>query len=255
MGDIGRVEITKVVIKNKNYIITTSNNESYEFCEDDVVFFHLLQGKCFTAFEWGTILKRQKSSIAYQLAIHYIDFKPRSEKEVRTYLDKKGLENLDINIIIERLKAIHYIDDDRLSKLLVEQYSRNNLGVKKIEHKLKTIGLDSYSGKYLLLIQQSDQLKSAEIVGNKYLKTKTDIPLKKQKICVMDKLLREGFCSFVIEQILPILNYNETSIELLFSRIEKYVHKGYEGRKLIEKLLADGFEYSDIMNNVSILDK
>ena len=78
----------------------------------------------------------QKQNIsAFDAAAKYLALSPRSEKEVRDRLYKKGYHKAEVEDAISRAKGYGYIDDARYAADFAEYYGAK-LGKKKLEYKL-----------------------------------------------------------------------------------------------------------------------
>ena len=74
---------------------------------------------------------------AFDAAAKYLSLSPRSEKEVRERLYKKGYHKAEVEDAIARAKEYGYIDDVRYVADFAEYYGAK-LGRKKLEYKLVT---------------------------------------------------------------------------------------------------------------------
>ncbi|MBI5358118.1 RecX family transcriptional regulator [Candidatus Amesbacteria bacterium] len=72
-------------------------------------------------------MKNKKSPL--ENAFHYLSFRSRSEKEMRDYLKKK--EILEIDETIEKLKELDFINDNKFIQEFVDSRSKNKPKGKK----------------------------------------------------------------------------------------------------------------------------
>ena len=56
--------------------------------------------------------KSKAYTSAFDVALNYITFKDRTEKEIHTKLKEKGYSNLDIDETIDKLKEYGYINEE-----------------------------------------------------------------------------------------------------------------------------------------------
>src|SRR3989344_3846133 len=105
-------------------------------------------------------------------SFRYLSFRPRSEKEVRDYLQKKKASPEIIETIIAKLKDKKFINDQKFAKWFIEQRSRIKPKGQRliiIELKQKGISKDVIDA----VIQnsefkiQNDREKAREIVERK----------------------------------------------------------------------------------------
>lgn len=60
----------------------------------------------------------------YNLALHFLTFRPRSEKEIRDYLIKKNASETIIDKVVIQLKASKFLDDIVFAKLWIQQRNK-----------------------------------------------------------------------------------------------------------------------------------
>ena len=58
--------------------------------------------------------------VAYQIALRFLSYRPRTAAEIRTQLEKKGISENDCEFVLERLKNSGLIDDARFADMWVE---------------------------------------------------------------------------------------------------------------------------------------
>ncbi|MFP4194570.1 MAG: regulatory protein RecX [Desulfobacterales bacterium] len=65
------------------------------------------------------------SQYAFSRALHFLKYRPRSRKEVRDYLEKKGFSEAGIADTLKKLERYRYIDDEQFARLWIENRCRN----------------------------------------------------------------------------------------------------------------------------------
>ncbi|MBA4376459.1 MAG: RecX family transcriptional regulator [Anaerolinea sp.] len=77
----------------------------------------------------GDLLSEEKISslknsdtteVAFQKALHLLDYHPRTEKEIRQRLTQKGFELDEIEIVITRLRNANLVQDQQFARMWVE---------------------------------------------------------------------------------------------------------------------------------------
>lgn len=63
---------------------------------------------------------------ALQISLRYLSYRPRSIKEMRTYLEKKEIEPDIISQIIDSLMNEKYLDDEAFAEMFASGRVRNN---------------------------------------------------------------------------------------------------------------------------------
>ncbi len=78
----------------------------------------------------------------YSKALHFLSFRPRSEKELRDYLKKKNADDLIIRKIINSLIENKFLDDKEFAKWFIEQRTTfKPKAVRIIKSELKRKGI------------------------------------------------------------------------------------------------------------------
>jgi regulatory protein len=68
----------------------------------------------------NTLIESDTSEVAYQKATRFLDYRPRTEKEIRQRLNQKGFRSLEIDQVIQRLKRANLVQDEQFAKMWVE---------------------------------------------------------------------------------------------------------------------------------------
>ncbi len=205
----------------------------------------------------------------FDLALRYLSYRDRTEKEMRDYLEKRGVRHEAVETVIAKLKDYHYIDDERLLRRLCEQNATGKrLGRRRLKGDLKQKGFDeSLTGLIDTLIDDETEhaclsyhFKQAE---KRYAQ---DAPAKRrQKMTAY--LTHRGFGYEAISPFFDRMADNDRAEshatdpdddKLLFY-FEKYYRmqskKGYSGRELqmrISRNLAQrGYDYDVIREMVN----
>lgn len=202
------MQITQLqqAVKNENRVNLFLDGEFWiGIDKNQLLEFSIIKGKVIDENEKLIIEKASKNNLLKNRILRFISIRPRSQKEVEEYLQRKRFQSEDYSKIIEDLKKMNLISDldfsiwftkARLnSKKYGENYILNELiskGVKKsiaIEAMASVINDDT----------KNDIEESALSLARKFEKSikSTDEYNKRNKI--IQKLLRRGF-SFQIAQ-------------------------------------------------------
>ena len=196
--------VKKIVLKNKAYLVYFNDEEAIILNEDQIVEHRIIVGSIFTKNDYQKIKKSAQITKYYNKTLHYIDFKPRTKKEVEDYLAKCELNKSDIDKIIKKLITIKYLDDERYAKSYVSEGMRKGKGRNYLFQQLQNKGLDKKMIEtsleaYELVDERANALKMA----TKMLNIVKKYPLKKQQILITNHLLQDGFNYDIIND-LPI---------------------------------------------------
>jgi regulatory protein len=151
---------------------------------------------------------------ALDLGFFYLRFRPRSEKEMRDYLLKKG-ETFDfgepeIDRAMERLKELKFIGDPAFVAWYVEQRSKAKpKGVYALKRELGMKGIaretiDTYFGN-----TEIDEERSADEVLRRKWRTYTGLDPKKRFERAAGFLMRRGFSFDVAKKTIARIEHGE----------------------------------------------
>jgi regulatory protein len=79
---------------------------------------------------------------AYERALNFLSYRPRSEAEVRRNLSKKGIEEAVVEAVVDRLVRAGLLDDQEFARYWVENRLRfRPRGVRALRHELREKGV------------------------------------------------------------------------------------------------------------------
>ncbi len=106
---------------------------------------------------------------AFEKSAKYLGIRPRTAREIKTYLAGKGYSDKVVQRTSDKLTEYGYIDDKDYCRLYVEFYKAKS-GVKKLESELRQKGIsDDIINEALSEID--DQTESALRLAEKYLRS------------------------------------------------------------------------------------
>lgn len=141
------------------------------------------------------ILIEEDKTKAYNYAISVLSRSPKSEKELRLKITQKGYDVDLANIIIDKLKANKYIDDEDYSdRFIHDKINISKYGRRKIKDALYHKGIDrQIIDEKLSLISMDDEIKRAYNLGEKKLKSMSNIEDTKKYVKLSNFLIGKGF--------------------------------------------------------------
>lgn len=83
----------------------------------------LQPGRRLAQKEIDKLVAEDEHEVAFQKALHYIGYRPRSEKEVSKSLIDKGFSESVVTTTLERLKEKAYVDDLEFARLWIDNRS------------------------------------------------------------------------------------------------------------------------------------
>ena len=248
MVEVSEYKVIKIEKKGKKYLVYFDNyDKEIILNEDKIIEYRIIPNTIYSKKDFNKIKKSETEIKYYEKVINYINFKPRTKKEVSEYLKNLEATDSQIKALIKKLESIAYIDDKRYTESFVSEYIRKKKGSKYIEHTLEQKGIEKdLIFKYLENYSKEKEFENATEVANKYAKTITKNPIKKQKNQITNKLISEGYPYDVVNRILYNIELLDESKDLLEKEYFKLKNKEEDKNKIIQKLLVKGFDYSDI---------
>ncbi|WP_342429931.1 recombination regulator RecX [Neobacillus sp. FSL H8-0543] len=150
--------ITKITTQKKNQdrfnvFMDYGKGEEYAFSVDSEVLikFQLKKGMELDDLSYLEVQYQDDIRKAYNLAIHYLARRMRSEKEIRDYLVQKEKEEPVINEVIHKLLSHKYINDEEYALSYVRtQINASDKGPDVIRMELKERGINELASQMAL---------------------------------------------------------------------------------------------------------
>ncbi|MDD3392571.1 MAG: RecX family transcriptional regulator [Bacilli bacterium] len=248
------MKITKIKqVSNQKYHLVLDDSEKITTNEDVILINHLLYQKNVNE---ELLNKIQIETAYYNLfykTINYINVRLRSEKEVMVYLDKNRATIEEKNQIIDKLKQLGLIDEERFAKAYFnDKIYLSSYGPYKIKEELLSHNIDSS------IVENLTQTMPYEEIYSKLEKMiiKKINSNKNQSNYLLNKKLIIYFINLGYDKdmIVDILSNNQVSDENIivteYNKIYTKLSKKYQGTKLNslirQKLYQKGFTYNQI---------
>ncbi len=244
------MKILKYRKKRGNIYELELDKGCYELFDDIIIKYELLLKKEIDESWFNNVLKENNLFKAYYEALKLIDIKMRSEKELRTLLNKKYIDK-EMEYALDRLKEEGYLRRD----IYIDAYIHDALNLKvmgeiKIRHELEELGfqgkeIDKYLDKVDREIYREKIRKYIEkkLKGNKSSE-------KEFKRKVLNELVNKGFLNEDINLILDKVKIsdNEEEITKIVQKLYKKYIKKYDLSMTKYKIKAYLYSkgYSDI---------
>jgi regulatory protein len=164
----------------------------YAFSLQKILAAELVRDQELTAQEIAELRARDLAERAYERSLRYLSYRPRSEQEMRRYLENKDVEPDVITQVIDRLRRMRLIDDAAFAEFWVE--NRENFrprGAWALRGELRQKGVpsDLIEGALSDLDEESAALRASEQVVRRYARLDHDTFLRR----FMGYLQRRGF--------------------------------------------------------------
>ncbi len=146
----------------------------------------------------------------YNLSLRYLSYRPRSEKEIKDYLEKKSTNTpaLTQEIIVQiigKLKEYNFLNDLDFAKFWVEQRTKfKKKPIRVIEYELSQKGIDQDLIEEVLSKFDAKDLdfENAKKLADKKMDFYRGLPEDKRREKVMSYLLRKGFNYEIVKKAL-----------------------------------------------------
>lgn len=113
--------ITALVVQQRNrYRANVYLDGEFAFGLSDILAAELRVGQELSAEDVEALQQRDTLEVAYNRALNFLSFRPRSEQEMRQYLEKRGLEAPAIDAVLARLRRAGFLDDRAFARYWVE---------------------------------------------------------------------------------------------------------------------------------------
>jgi len=263
--------ITKITTQKKNkerynIFLDEGKGEQYAFSVDEAVLvkFQLKKGMELDEFSITEIHYEDDIRKAYNLALHYLTRRIRSESEVRAYLGEKEIDEPIIQEAIIKLYEYQFLNDEQYAIAYVRtQMNTTDKGTVLIRSELKERGIsENYIALALKEYPYDLQLEKAKILCEKAAQKNQKDSERVLKTKLEQKLIRKGFSFDIITNAIESTNLERTEdgMEALRYQAEKlqrkYVNEtgyAYE-QKMKSALYRKGFSLEQIEAYLKNLD-
>ena len=244
-------------LKNNNYTLTTESGRRISVSEDTLVRHRLLKGAEITDEALTEIEKEAELEIGYQIALAYLSYQLRSEKEIKDQLRKKEISQEGINYVIDKLKELSLLDD----LVFAESYVRTVMktqdkGPGQIKQSLIKKGIPGdIIEKALELFTFDTQETAANQLAEKALRRYRSNSHKEQVQKVRQHLFTKGYDGDVIDVVMSNLEVEKdedeewtllvTQGDKLWRRHER-LDRSKRNQKIKQSLFQKGFDFDEI---------
>lgn len=257
-------KVINLAKKGKNYQISIKDDlKEFNFVvsEDLIIEYRLLVGKELDQKQYNSLINAINKDAYYQKVLKYALFKPRTKKEIFTYLDKLKIE--DYGYYLNKLEKLKLIDDALYAEnYITDAINLKKIGPRKITEDLRIKGIKSeLIDNFLVKFKPENHQSNIVYWLDKKLKTLTNKPYYQTHKMLINFLVNKGFD---YEDVTSIVNQYQSQIknsinedQIIVKEI-KYLSSKYQKKDLkvslnqylINKLLAKGYQYSVIKKHL-----
>jgi len=146
-------------------------NGRFAFGVPEIVAARLKVGQSLSDAEIEALQEHGSVEEAYNRALDYLSYRPRSQAEIVTYLQRHDVPDVQAEEVVERLKAAGLVDDEAFAQFWVEnreqfrprgpralryELQRKGIGQEAIDQALE--GVDPFAGAYQAAAKKARQL-------------------------------------------------------------------------------------------------
>jgi regulatory protein len=146
-----------------------------------------------------------------KIAFSFLNYKPRTEKEIRKKLKEKKISETSIEKVIVILKNLKYLDDSKYARMyLEEKLAHNPKGKRVIAMKLAEKGINKEVIKSVIDTEYNEdtETKKAKELLTKYIKkVRAKSEMDKKQKCYR-YLLSRGFDYEIVKEVCKVENSN-----------------------------------------------
>ena len=160
----------------------------------------LSKGQSLTDSEVEQLADARRFQRAYDLALRYLSYRPRSIEEVRRHLKKKQLTDSQIAEVLERLRQRGYVDDREFARFWISNRERfKPMGLRALRYELRRKGINDEIVDALLadVDEEASAIRAAQSRLSRY-RGRT-LQAFRQELSAM--LRRRGFGEYAIRDV------------------------------------------------------
>lgn len=200
---VTRIETQKNNPKRKSIYL----NGKFAFgLDQETLFKHGLRvGDHLTDVKIERILQAEEKRKAREIALNFLSYRPRSEKEISEKLKKKGFNPENIEEVICDLKRVNLLDDHEFACQWIKDRLKNRpRGLALLKQELIKKGIEKEIIKKALdeCYPEDGEVKLASELIKKRERRYRDLDKKLARKRMSDFLLRRGFPYVVVKEVL-----------------------------------------------------
>lgn len=196
-----KITALKVQKRNPNRVSVYLDGE-FAFGLSKIVAVWLRVGQELSEAKIASLQAQETLEVAYQQALNFLSYRPRSEQEVAKKLYEKGFDDNVVSETIKRLQEDRFLGDEQFAKLWVENRSTfrpRSHRLLKLELRQKGISDDHIQS---ALAEAGDESKLALDAAIRYARRLANLEWDEFRKRLGAYLLRRGFSYGTINPIL-----------------------------------------------------
>lgn len=190
------MKVTKIEQQKNNkdrWSIFLDGEFAFGINGEEVLAFKLYTGKDINPEELKKMIIEKDYSKAKDIALNFLSYRARSEKELRNKLISKEYDEEIIDRVVDFLKKYEYINDEKFAKSYIRDRIRlKPVGRKKLFYDLRQKGIKSGIIDHVLDNMDLNEVNNAEKLIKKKISNRDELDLKKKQK-IYQFLLGKGF--------------------------------------------------------------
>ncbi len=242
MAKLTRITTQKKNKNRYNIFLDHGNGEEYSFSvdEDVLVKFRLQKNMELDKPTIEQMVQTDTVHKSFTLALNYLSYRMRSEKEIKDYLKDKEVEEDHIEEVIRRLHEQNLLDDQEFANSLVRtRVMTSSKGPLLVKKELIEKGISAQQAEEALQFYPFDkQVEKALKSAQKKMKSDRRKSWKQQIQNLQQTLMQKGYRNDVIQEVLANLPKDEEEEDAEWQAVV------YQGEKLLRKFQSkyEGYE-------------
>jgi regulatory protein len=161
----GKITQLKIQNRDKDRVSVFIDGE-YAFSVSLLAAADLRRGQALSSVEMATLKQEGDVHLAYQRAVRYLGYRPRSVDETRRHLVDKGCDSDAVEAVISRLMRQGYLDDVAFANYWVENREQfRPRGRRALAYELRQKGVDGDVIDSVLERVEEDDLAWSAVAG------------------------------------------------------------------------------------------
>lgn len=195
--------VTRIEPQKKNperYNIFIDGEFAFGLIMEDILFFKIKEGNEISEERYDYIINTVMYIKAQNIALNYLGYKMRTEKEVKNKLFEKEYDEEIVDRVIEFLRKYNYVDDLKYAQSYINEVQRiKPKGSYAIKQKLREKGISDIIIAEALEEGDLDEDDGAQRLLCKKLGDRREVSFKEKKK-LHDFLLRRGYSYGIIKK-------------------------------------------------------
>lgn len=264
-NDNNDLKIDKLVLKDdyvKVYLLDEDKKYNLALSIDDYYDLKIKKNDYLSFEQYDLYKNKEAILLAYRSAIRRLGIKDYSEKSLRKSISQKyELSLKDLDELIDKLKKLDYINDERYTKwrinsLLDQGHSKRMIYQKMLNEGINSNLIDKYYPK-----ENELEINNINKKVDKYFKSIKNKSVNAKKQAILSKMVSLGFDSVLVKDAINKLDFNDDfkletikldkELEKVINKYSKKYDKYELKNKIYTYLMSKGYKSEDIIKVIS----